>query len=345
VNVEYLLKMIDRANNDRTNYGAGNYATRQVVDKIAVDNATLRLIVSRHIYIALGRNPVYSFDGIVWKPSEVGAAEYNSNSWMGGAYGNGIFVVVSDGSGTNYPAYSFNGVHWVVSESTKVRAGAVAFGNDRFVAVGGAGYHASDRCYVSLNGVDWEEKALPEYQYWSSIAYGDGVFVAVARNGTGQGDSARYIAVSTDGETWTTIDVRTIEDFEDGYNWNSVAYGQDTFVAVGAKCAYSLDRGETWRPLDLSGSGSSVAYGGGKFVAIGAAIHYSEDGIDWTEAIPPEENFAWSQLGYGNRRFVTIGASNQSSRVAFSDNGSTWPFRDIFPRENDRWHCLFYGGR
>jgi hypothetical protein len=340
-NIEYLLKMIDMANDNQTSYGASGYATKQVVDKIAVDDAARRLILAKNIFIALGRNSMYSFDGSVWNASGVDAVEYNSNSWMGGAYGNGVFVVVSEGSGTNYPAYSFNGMHWVLNKSAKMRAGSVAYGNDRFVAVGGTGYYASAKCYVSRNGIDWVENALPEYQYWSSIAYGDGVFVVVARNGTSHGNSARYIAVSADGETWTTIDSQTMEGFEGGYSWNSVAYGDDKFVAVGTNCAYSLDRGETWNPLNLSGSGSSVAYGGGRFVAVGTKIRYSENGVDWTEAA---ENFALSQLVYGGGKFVAIGASSQFM-VTSSENGSNWLLKGILPHENNRWYCLFYGGR
>jgi hypothetical protein len=43
-NTEYLLKMIDLANEGSTNYGTGSFATQQIVDKAAVDDAVARLI-------------------------------------------------------------------------------------------------------------------------------------------------------------------------------------------------------------------------------------------------------------------------------------------------------------
>jgi hypothetical protein len=44
VNTEYLLKMVDKANNNSSSYGTGTYATKQIVDTIAVNDA-LRLII------------------------------------------------------------------------------------------------------------------------------------------------------------------------------------------------------------------------------------------------------------------------------------------------------------
>jgi hypothetical protein len=44
VNTEYLLKMVDKANTGSTSYGTGTYATKQVVDTVAV-NSALRLVI------------------------------------------------------------------------------------------------------------------------------------------------------------------------------------------------------------------------------------------------------------------------------------------------------------
>jgi hypothetical protein len=43
-NIEYLLKQIDKANNNSTSYGTGTYATKQVVDTVAINNA-LKLVI------------------------------------------------------------------------------------------------------------------------------------------------------------------------------------------------------------------------------------------------------------------------------------------------------------
>jgi hypothetical protein len=44
-NCEYLLTMIDAANAGATSYGTGAYATTQIVDKAAVDDAVARLLI------------------------------------------------------------------------------------------------------------------------------------------------------------------------------------------------------------------------------------------------------------------------------------------------------------
>jgi len=104
----------------------------------------------------------------------------------------------------------------------------------------------------------------------ASIAYGNGTFVA-----TGNGSNSK-MATSTNGTTWTVVDVSSI--FDD-FSFLSVAYGNGTFVAVGSdgdqengKMATSLD-GTTWTAVDVSSIfvGTdyiwSIAYGDGKFVA------------------------------------------------------------------------------
>nr|DAH29194.1 MAG TPA: Fibronectin type III domain-containing protein, glycosyl hydrolase, 7-fold beta-propeller [Caudoviricetes sp.] len=119
-----------------------------------------------------------------------------------------------------------------------------------------------------------EIQTLPAAACWDGIAYGNGVYVAVAASGE--------MAYSTDeGETWTAA-----ESPAEGAGWFSVCYGGGKFVAVAcdsAIAAYSAD-GKTWTKADLPVSAywNSVCYGGGYFVA--AAHDYfarSEDGIHW----------------------------------------------------------------
>jgi hypothetical protein len=67
-NCEYLLKMVDKANGNSTSYGTGSYATKQVVDTVAVNDAVNRLIVPGGKFVVLtgGSKVVYSTDGINW---------------------------------------------------------------------------------------------------------------------------------------------------------------------------------------------------------------------------------------------------------------------------------------
>jgi len=95
------------------------------------------------------------------------------------------------------------------------------------------------------------------------VAYGNGVFVAVA-NGTDQ------VMTSTDnGVTWTAGIAAS-----DNY-WTSVTYGNGVFVAVsydGASQVMTSTDGVTWTARTAASVSGwfSVAYGNGVFVAVAA---------------------------------------------------------------------------
>jgi seryl-tRNA synthetase len=77
---------------------------------------------------------------------------------------------------------------------------------------------------------------LPSKEYWSSVAYGNGVFVAVC----GRESSPRDImAYSKNGINWNSISVEKRE-------WRSVIYADGKFVAVTDKLHYYSVDGITW---------------------------------------------------------------------------------------------------
>ena len=99
--------------------------------------------------------------------------------------------------------------------------------------------------------------------YWTSVCYGNGLFVAVAISGLGN-----RVMTSPDGITWT---IRT--SAADIY-WQSVCYGNGLFVAVaisgtGNHVMTSPD-GITWtiRTSAADNDWASVCYGNGLFVAV-----------------------------------------------------------------------------
>ena len=98
---------------------------------------------------------------------------------------------------------------------------------------------------------------------WSSVTYGNGLFVAMTFSGTGDG-----VMTSPDGITWT---LRTSAADND---WQSVTYGNGLFVAVaysgtGNRVMTSPD-GITWtlRTSAADNNWRSVTYGNGLFVAV-----------------------------------------------------------------------------
>jgi hypothetical protein len=148
----------------------------------------------------------------------------------------------------------------------------------------------------------------------NSIAFGNGIFVAVGNNGT--------ITTSTDGVTWTA---RT-----SGVSTNplyGVYYLNGNFIAVGGGASggtggitTSTD-GITWTkrttPSSTANELYSVAYGNGYYVAVGnfstTAGVYSTNLSTWT-ALPTTINTSGAYVDYQNSQFVVF---VQNSRTFF----------------------------
>jgi photosystem II stability/assembly factor-like uncharacterized protein len=71
----------------------------------------------------------------------------------------------------------------------------------------------------------------------NKIAYGNGVFIAVA------GDGGNLIWRSTDSLSWSSVDVGEIDPY-----WHDVIYADGKFVIVGdaSRVFFSMDGGVTW---------------------------------------------------------------------------------------------------
>ena len=167
---------------------------------------------------------------------------------------------------------------------------------------------------AALIASNWTIRTSAADNGWISVAYGNGLFVAVASTG-----AANRVMTSPDGITWT---IRT--SAEDN-NWRGVAYGNDVFVAVavsgtGNRVMTSPD-GITWtiRTSAADNDWTSVAYGNGLFVAVastGAAnrVMTSPDGIAWTIRTSAADN-EWYAVTYGNGLFVAVATTGTANRV------------------------------
>ena len=164
------------------------------------------------------------------------------------------------------------------------------------------------------------------------------LFVTVAVNGS-------KIIHSLDGDVWSRA-----SNTPSNYNWNSVTYGNGTFVASGSNSIqtsnyikYSFD-GDTWSFASVQPSGPSgysdlnVNFGNGIFIAVGInRVRLSLDGNVWFNASTPR-NGNWTSSTYGKGRFVTVGLS---SAVMYSSNGDVWyPATTI---QSGDWYSVTYG--
>jgi len=190
----------------------------------------------------------------------------SSGTWTSVTYFNGVFVAVR--SNSTAAAYSINGTTWIAatlpstSNWSDVVGGIIGTSN-YLVAVAGGGTAAA---YSVDNGATWAAMgALPTSSNWSSVAFGNGRFVAIASGSTAA-------AVSTNGTTWTAAILPS------SANWNSVTFGDEVFVAVadGGTAAATSFNGTTgsWtlQTLAASGTWEEIAYGNYAGVGIFAVV-------------------------------------------------------------------------
>ena len=179
-------------------------------------------------------------------------------------------------------------------------------------------------------GVDWTSQTATAANRWTSVAYGNGVFVAISSDGTDQ------VMTSFDGVTWTARSAAMVRP------WTSVTFGNGLFVAVSTEGSngqgangYGTDQvmtssdGVTWTQR-LAGdwnTWAAVTFGNGMFVAVGNSaeavtpVMTSPDGITWTPR--SAELNPWSSVTYGAGVFVAV-AYGGTSRVMTSYYGDVW---------------------
>ena len=95
----------------------------------------------------------------------------------------------------------------------------------------------NDIAIYSTDCITWAQTTMPSKEYWESVCYGDGKFMAVAQ--------AINIAVySTDGINWTRSTLPA------SGNRYSVCYGNGKFIAVAnnnnSTAAYLKDSFDSW---------------------------------------------------------------------------------------------------
>jgi len=244
---------------------------------------------------------------------------------------------------TNYKYSTNNGSSWNAF-SPAVRTPSVTIGgltngttySVKLRAVNSVGDGAvSDAVSVTpadVNAINWTGRTAPESNQWESVAFGNGLFVAVGWNGT------HAVMTSSDGVTWTARSAPSSE-------WRGVTYGNGLFVAVaddGTARVMTSPDGITWtaRTPAAVDQWVAVTYGNGLFVAVASSsnnVMTSSDGITWTARTGTAVNY-WHAVTYGNGVFVAVA---NSGGVMTSPDGITWTSRTA--AEANNWFGVTYG--
>ena len=173
-----------------------------------------------------------------------------------------------------------------------------------------------------VDATSWTARDAAEANGWVSVAYGNGVFVAVAVNGS------HRVMTSPDGVTWTA------QSDAEANGWVSVTFGNGVFVAVaesGTHRVMTSADGVTWTAQSDAEANSwrSVTYGNGVFVAVAVngthRVMTSPDGVSWTARDAAEAN-TWMSVTSGNGLFVAV-SWDGSHQVMTSVDGVTWTAR------------------
>lgn len=152
---------------------------------------------------------------------------------------------------------------------------------------------------------------------WRGVAFGNGVFVAVASSGTGT-----RVMTSSDGLTWTPRQSATDAD------WNAVTFHNNLFVAVGTDAVMTSADGISWTTSTApTGNWDSVVGCNGTYVATAengpSFVMYSTSPTSaWTVATP------WATWDHQQIACKTDGSrfvsSSHYGRVWSSQDGITW---------------------
>lgn len=130
-------------------------------------------------------------NGVTWTAFQPS----NFAAYSGRVYGAGKFVVGGFNTSTSCIKYSTNGLSWTNAATPNAQLGSIAYGNGTFVAVDISGTLGTIAA-TSPDAVTWTLRTLPSSSAWRSVAFGNGVFVALSNTSTNA-------ATSTDGITWT----------------------------------------------------------------------------------------------------------------------------------------------
>lgn len=197
---------------------------------------------------------------------------------------------------------------------------------------------------------------LPRGDYWTNIAYGNGVFVISSQyfgyysedgihwnktyNMGGQAyygalifadnkfvylREQKYGSYSTDGINWNPIIMQGTVYYNT--TWRHIAYGNGIYVASGSdRIAYSTD-GINWTipsSTNVTTDGNPLVFGDGKFIKLANTnYYYSTDGINWTQANIPGNTQTLDKIVYGNNMWLIFTTGNQGLYY-YSEDGINW---------------------
>ena len=266
---------------------------------------------------------VMEMDTIAKTWNKLSVSEFAPDYLYSIGYVNDKFIAYGSNDGQS-AIFISNGDGWIkntVSNRTWVSFG---YALGKYVALSYDGYAIN-----STDGEYWSEEDFLTDCNWSDIAFGNGIFVAVA---SGYAESA--VMVSEDGVNWD--DPSTLIN----KSWQSILFVEGRFIAVSSDgdIMTSTD-GQSWSLTEgLIGSDyvEDMAYGNGVYVAVtgdtdGEIWQSSNCGVTWSQK-HSEIYVEWEEVEYGAGSFVVISHDDTDIKAMRSIDGISWD--EVFISDN-----------
>lgn len=246
----------------------------------------------------------------------------DGQTWDCIAYGNGVFVCLTQENTDNLVATSSDGETWADNYSAPTITGlwnAIAFGSGIFVAVQ---YGGNDEYATSTNGTSWISRYLPVVSSdFTGIQFVNGLFVLYDSTGT--------FFTSANGIDWTE---RTLSGFPSGTpSIKNVAYGNGVYVfnvtsSIGAaNYASTTADFSTWSHVTTSAN-NGLFFNGSNFVLVGYGT--SSNGASWaTQSTSVPDGYTINSVLFNGSEYAAIGFKSDGGLKCssfYSSDGFTW---------------------
>lgn len=248
----------------------------------------------RFVVVGHAAQTATSPNGVTWRTHPAPAG-----SWQALAYGAGKFVALAAFNTGAHEMVSTDGVHWTALAGPTGEWTGLTYGAGRFLAVSAQG-----QLVTSVDGVHWTTTWSRSQFVLTSVAYGNGRFVAVD---AADGDAL----VSVDGYHWSFYTVTT-----PGSPWFAVSYGNGLFSAFSPTGHVATSMlGYVWvaHPAATVQQINASAFGCNTFVATGQAsgrtnnVLTSHSGMSWSASpVPTDPTADWTAVAYGANHFVAV---------------------------------------
>lgn len=216
----------------------------------------------------------------------------------------------------DFPAYLRLGAGYIFATGNQpqnVFRGSAS--NDSIIVLVGA--DNSNVAYWSDDGgVTIHTTTLPFTDNWGSVAYGNGIFMAVSQTGK--------VAKSTDGKVWTTA---TATPFTTVNPRGAIAFGNGKFVVVGlGSVPVHTASGTAWTTIPdfVTTQLDSVTYDGAVFAAVhtGTTV-YVWDGVTVKQRSLPSGGSSYRLAGYNGVTVAMATGGTKAAAVSY-DNCDSW---------------------